>query len=123
MYCTAHTDCHRAWPRDPVLEVECPVCHQPPGSPCVVRAPSEHVKSAKFCGLPPWGHDERDLAAVLAGAYGECPSGRCGLAARAQRLGLSLDRMVEVRRGEIRKSGRKAQRTGRAQAVQGEMFR
>jgi len=101
--CTAHPDCPKTWPRDPVLEVECPVCHQPPGSPCVVRAPSEHVKSAFFGHLPPWGHDERDFAAVLAGAYGECPLGRCGLAARAERMGLSLEQMVEVRRAELRK--------------------
>lgn len=69
--------CEKTWERDPVLEVECPTCEQPPGSPCVSEAPSGHRKSQAFQGLPPWGHDERDLAALEAGAYGECPEGRC----------------------------------------------
>ena len=72
--------CGRRWPRDPVLSVPCPVCQAPRGSPCVARRPSGHVHNAAFAGLPPWGHDERDLAADAAGAYGVCPLGRCGKA-------------------------------------------
>lgn len=70
--------CDKTWPRDSVLEVERPTCHAAPGSPCVVRRPSGYNHSAAFGGLPDWGHDTRDLAADAAGAYGPCPSGRCG---------------------------------------------
>jgi hypothetical protein len=64
--------CEREWPRDPILEVGCPVCHAPVGAKC--RNPSGWTK---------WGdnafHAERDIAADRAGAYGTCPLGLCGL--------------------------------------------
>jgi hypothetical protein len=53
--------CEREWPRDPILEVGCPVCHAPVGAKC--RNPSGWTK---------WGdnafHAERDIAADRAGA-------------------------------------------------------
>lgn len=64
--------CHRAWPRDPALEVACPTCKAGIGVSC--RRPSGHSAFGKFNV-----HADRDIAADLAGAYGECPSGRCGL--------------------------------------------
>jgi hypothetical protein len=87
--------CGRVWPRDPVLEVACPRCAAPPGSPCVARRPSGHVHSAAFAGLPDWGHDERDLAALAAGAYGVCPLGRCGRPqAEGGQLALGLEALA-----------------------------
>lgn len=65
--------CERTWPRDPVLEVPCPTCHAGVGMWC--RRPSGH----SFKSF----HRERDIAADLAGAYGRCPTGRCGLAVTA----------------------------------------
>jgi hypothetical protein len=66
--------CQHGWDRDPVLEVPCPVCGQKIGSKCVSRAPSGHVKTAAFSGLPAWGHDMRDLLADRCGAYAHtCP--------------------------------------------------
>jgi hypothetical protein len=68
--------CGHEWARDPVLEVACPVCRAKAGSPCVARAPSGHVKSGAFQGLPPWGHDERDLLAAREGHYKhDCAAG------------------------------------------------
>lgn len=90
--------CPKTWPRDPALEVECPVCGAVPGEKCRTRRPSGHVHSAKFSGLPPWGHDERDLEAALAGAYGECPEGRCGLAVKAKELGVPVEALVRMKR-------------------------
>lgn len=85
--------CGREWPRDPVLEVACPICRAQPGSPCVARRPSGHVHTGAYAGLPPWGHDERDLAALAAGAFGQCPLGRCG---RPQQAGVQLSLDVPV---------------------------
>lgn len=85
--------CGRIWPRDPVLEVQCPTCDATAGSPCVVRRPSGHVHTAAFGGLPEWGHDTRDLAADAAGVYGPCPLGRCGAKPQLQ-LGLGLSDAV-----------------------------
>lgn len=80
--CGVHcsTGCGREWPRDPVLEVECPVCHAPVGAMC--RNPSGWTK---WKGQANNFHAERDIAADQAGAYGECPLGRCGLANVAAR--------------------------------------
>lgn len=61
--------CGKAWPRDPVLEVACPICGAEVGRPCRVIRPSEHVHSAAFAGLPPWGHDARDLLAAAENKY------------------------------------------------------
>lgn len=66
--------CGRSWPRDPALEVPCPDCTAPVGSPC--RRPSGHRVFGH--GV----HGARDLAADAAGKYEICPSGRCGAAAR-----------------------------------------
>jgi len=78
--------CCKTWPRDPVLEVECPICHAGVGVRC--KRPSGHTA---------WGsndfHAERDIAADKAGAYGACPHGLCGLeqkVARADERALSL---------------------------------
>lgn len=73
MYCQK-PGCDRFWPRDPALEVICPDCGAPIGSPC--KRPSGHTVFAH--GV----HGARDLAADAAGKYGICPSGRCGAAAR-----------------------------------------
>lgn len=67
--------CDQEWSRDPALEVECPVCHAQPGQKCRVYRPSEYVHSAKFAGLPPWGHNERDILAMqVVPGYGRCPA-------------------------------------------------
>jgi hypothetical protein len=92
-FCTI-TGCGKVWPRDPVLEVACPICGARPGSPCVARRPSGHVHTSAFAGLPPWGHDERDLAALAAGAYGTCPLGRCGRPQAPSQLPLELDQLA-----------------------------
>lgn len=69
MYCQK-PGCDRSWPRDPALEVRCPDCGAPVGSPC--KRPSGHTVFA--FGV----HASRDLAADAAGKYGVCPTGRCG---------------------------------------------
>lgn len=61
--------CGHQWARDPVLEVPCTECKARVGSPCVSRAPSGHVKSGAFQGLPAWGHDLRDIDAAAEGFY------------------------------------------------------
>lgn len=69
--------CGQEWPRDPVLEVECPVCGAQPGQACRAARPSGYVHSASFAGLPPWGHDERDILAMqIVPGYGRCPASR-----------------------------------------------
>ena len=84
-------NCGRRWPRDPVLEVACPVCGAAIGHPCRVARPSAHVHSAAFAGLPPWGHDARELLAAVENKYG-CD---CGISlAEARR------RLACVLRGE-----------------------
>lgn len=70
--------CTRTWPRDPVLEVECPTCHASIGARC--KRPSGH---GVFGGDP---HDARDILAWRKGHYGACPTGRCG-AKLAKRFG------------------------------------
>jgi hypothetical protein len=65
-------NCDRSWPRDPVIEVECPACHAGVGTRC--KRPSGHrAWRGNF-------HAVRDIAADKAGKYGTCPTGRCGLA-------------------------------------------
>jgi hypothetical protein len=54
--------CGQTWPRDPALEVPCPHCRAPIGSPC--RRPSGHG-----CEL----HASRDQAALDAGVLAPCP--------------------------------------------------
>lgn len=73
-----NTGCGKSWPRDPVLEVACPDCRQPVGSPC--RRPSGH-KAAE-------PHAARDILADRQGHYGLCPLGRCGLANKPGQLPL-----------------------------------
>lgn len=68
----AKPGCDREWPRDPVLEVDCPDWRAPVGDGC--RRPSGH--GGGFVEI----HAARDLAADAAGAYGPCPLGRCGAA-------------------------------------------
>lgn len=64
--------CSKTWDRDPVYEVECPQCGADVGVKC--KRPSGHgVWHDQGRG---W-HKSRDIAAHNAGAYGECPSGRC----------------------------------------------
>jgi hypothetical protein len=62
-------ECDREWPRDPVLEVECPTCGASVGRKC--KRPSGH--GGNF--VHP--HQSRDRAAVGAGHYGECPLDIC----------------------------------------------
>ena len=76
MFVTGPAHCNRpgcdaAWPRDPVLEVECPVCDAGVGVRC--RRPSGHA--GRFTDL----HAARDILADACGAYGRCPLGLCGL--------------------------------------------
>lgn len=66
----AKPGCDRSWPRDPVLEVDCPDCHAPVGVRC--RRPSGH--SGPLVEL----HAARDLLADHVGAYGDCPLKSCG---------------------------------------------
>lgn len=54
----AHCACGKTWPRDPVLEVPCPVCGAPVGKPCQRKRPSGHTAWGN------WAHNERDLAAL-----------------------------------------------------------
>lgn len=78
----ANPGCGRVWPRDPVLEVACPDCLAPAGVRC--RRPSGH--SGPFIAL----HASRDLLADRQGAYGTCPLGRCGSAAKPVQWALAL---------------------------------
>lgn len=54
--------CGETWPRDPALEIECPDCRAPIGSPC--KRPSGHRASRL--------HNARDAAAMAAGIIGRC---------------------------------------------------
>lgn len=59
--------CGQTWPRDPALEVACPVCNAGVGSPC--RRPSDHNV---------WGgqvHPARDQLAMDRGFLQPCPKG------------------------------------------------
>lgn len=69
VYC-GKAGCTVSWPRDPILEVPCPDCKARTGAHC--KRPSGHRA---------WGssHNARDILADRMGAYGQCPSGRCGL--------------------------------------------
>ena len=59
--------CGQQWPRDPALEVACPVCRALVGSPC--RRPSGHEV---YGGQP---HPDRDrLAMEVVPGYGRCPA-------------------------------------------------
>jgi hypothetical protein len=61
--------CDRTWPRDPVLEIECPSCGAGVGTKC--KRPSGH--GGNF--VHP--HHRRDRLAVAEGHYGNCPLGIC----------------------------------------------
>jgi len=61
--------CDRTWPRDPVLEIECPSCGADVGTKC--KRPSGH--GGNF--VHP--HAARDRRAVAEGHYGNCPLGIC----------------------------------------------
>jgi hypothetical protein len=59
--------CGQEWPRDPALEVVCPVCRAAVGAPC--QRPSGH---RVFGGEP---HPDRDrLAMQTVPGYGRCPA-------------------------------------------------
>jgi hypothetical protein len=59
--------CGQEWPRDPALEVECPVCRAGVGVPC--KRPSGH----ETFGSQP--HPDRDrLAMHVVTGYGRCPA-------------------------------------------------
>ena len=59
--------CGQEWPRDPALEVACPVCRASVGAPC--RRPSGHrVYGGEL-------HPDRDrLAMEVVPGYGRCPT-------------------------------------------------
>ena len=61
------TNCGQEWPRDPALEVPCPVCRAGIGQIC--RRPSGHrVFGGAF-------HPDRDrLAMMEVAGYGKCPA-------------------------------------------------
>jgi hypothetical protein len=61
--------CDQTWPRDPVLEVECPSCGAAIGTKC--KRPSGH--GGNF--VHP--HGRRDRLAVDEGHYGTCPLDIC----------------------------------------------
>lgn len=65
--------CGETWPRDPALEVPCPVCNAAVGKRC--RRPSAHNN---FGNQP---HAERDRAAMAAGLLRPCPMGPTALKA------------------------------------------
>lgn len=71
MSATCNKGCGKTWPRDPVLEVECPDCRAPVGVQC--KRPSGH----RVWGGEP--HPARDILADQLGKYGPCPKGLCGL--------------------------------------------
>lgn len=60
---TTCTACGASWARDPALEVPCPTCRAPVGSPCT--RPSGHG-----CDC----HPARDGAALRAGHLTRCPA-------------------------------------------------
>lgn len=66
----AKPGCGKTWPRDPALEVVCPVCNAGIGRHCY--RPSGH----RVFGSQP--HGARDLLADREGKYGVCPLGDCG---------------------------------------------
>lgn len=76
--CCNRPGCDKSWPRDPVLEVACPDCRQPAGSPC--KRPSGHKA--------PGPHAARDILADQLGHYGPCPLDLCGLKNKPQQLNL-----------------------------------
>lgn len=61
--------CDRTWPRDPVLEVDCPSCRAPIGTKC--KRPSGHGGNLVH------PHGRRDNLAVAEGHYGTCPLNIC----------------------------------------------
>lgn len=61
--------CGQEWPRDPCLEVPCPMCGAKIGGPC--RRPSGHRVWSAF----PF-HPERERAAMAAGFIRPCPAAR-----------------------------------------------
>ena len=63
--------CGQEWPRDPALEVSCPVCRAPVGQRC--RRPSGHGVFGR--GL----HVARDEAAMRAGYLAKCEAGLDGV--------------------------------------------
>ena len=85
VHCQRKGGCGKSWPRDPVLEVECPSCGAPAGRAC--KRPSGHGvwgQYGRFC-------DPRDMAAYNAGAYGTCPQDICGLSAEAAARRLEIE--------------------------------
>ena len=76
--------CGVEYDHEPALDVACPTCGAEPGAPCFHLSPSGHRKSLAFhhvAGCGPWGHRERDLTAVIEGAY-KCEHGLTPEAAR-----------------------------------------
>lgn len=69
-------NCGEEWPRDPALEVPCPVCRARVGAKC--KRPSQH---GVWGGQP---HAERDQAAMDAGFLRPCPKGPTALKAAAE---------------------------------------
>lgn len=69
--------CGQEWPRDPALEVPCPTCRAPIGSPC--KRPSGHS-----CSL----HAARDHAAMAAAKLERCPAAPASEATPQLTLGL-----------------------------------
>lgn len=68
--------CGQEWPRDPALEVACPLCRAPVGRAC--RRPSQHEV---YGGAV---HSARDQAALDAGFVQMCPKGESAAAGRGQ---------------------------------------
>lgn len=73
-YGKCHT-CGVEYDHEPALDVTCPRCGAEPGVQCFDLAPSGHRKTGIFARCDgPWGHNERDLQAVIEGAY-KCDHG------------------------------------------------
>lgn len=70
-------NCGHTWPRDPALEVPCPVCNAKIGCKCTINRPSEHKLNPNFVldkNMPGGFHPERDLLAMeKVPGYGKCP--------------------------------------------------
>lgn len=60
--------CGQEWPRDPCLEVACPMCHAGVGVKC--RRPSGHGIFGKAFPF----HPERERRAMALGILARCPA-------------------------------------------------
>jgi DNA-directed RNA polymerase subunit RPC12/RpoP len=89
--------CGVEYDHEPALDVTCPRCGAKPGVKCFDLAPSGHRKTGGFANgiTGPWGHPERDLQAVIDGAY-KCDCGCSVEEARARIQGMQENRARQM---------------------------